>query len=89
MIEYPSILNTQETESWMRQVTELRNQDVADWNNLPELYMRGRKVDKVPSASTDTTGNQKGDFNYDASYLYICVDNSGTLSWRRASLSSW
>jgi hypothetical protein len=86
MIEYPSILNEQETASWIRQVTELRNQDVADWNNLSELYMRGRKTEKTPASSTDTTDCKPGDFNYDSDYFYICVEDSGSLSWRKIPL---
>lgn len=66
-----------------------RQYDVQDWNNLPQRFMLGRKVGKVPSSSADVAATDKiGDFNYDASYFYILVDNSGA-AWRRATLGSW
>lgn len=73
----------------LRSIARERLADVQDWDNLPERFVRGRKVAKVPSASTDTTGSREGDFNYDTSYLYICVNNAGILTWRRASLALW
>ena len=48
-----------------------------------------RKSNKVPTNSADTTGDKLGDFNYDSAYLYVVVDNAGTLEWRRATLSSF
>jgi len=73
----------------IRQIVRIRDKDLGDFRNLPNVFIRGRKVDKVPSASTDTTGDRPGDFNYSTSYLYICVNNAGTATWRRAALSSW
>lgn len=66
-----------------------RQADRREWLDLPNQYMSGRKVGKVPSSSTDTADSRIGDFNHDGSYLYICVDNSGSAVWRRISLSSW
>jgi len=91
MREYPQVIgNGVETlKNWANQVVEMRLDDLGDFDKLPEMYMRGRKVNKVPSASNDITGDRPGDFNYDASYLYICLDNSGTIVWRRAALAAW
>lgn len=64
--------------------------DVPAWNNLSNVFMRGRKVGKTPASSTDTAAtDQYGDFNYDASYLYLAVNNSGSLAWRRIALATW
>jgi hypothetical protein len=73
----------------LRSIARERLNDLVEWDNLPERFMRGRKVSKVPSASTDTTGSREGDINYDASYLYICVNNAGTLVWRRIASAAW
>lgn len=72
-----------------REVARLRQEDIEDFSNLSNIFMRGRKVGKIPTGSTDTDASDRvGDFNYDASYLYLCVDNSGA-TWRRIALESW
>lgn len=71
------------------EITRLRDDDLSDFDNLKNVFISGRKVGKVPSSSSDITGDRVGDFNYDASYIYICVDNAGTAAWRRASLGSF
>jgi hypothetical protein len=72
-----------------RESARLREQDIADFSNLSNVFMKGRKVGKIPTGSSDVSaGDRIGDFNYDASYLYICVDNSGA-AWRRITLGSW
>lgn len=74
----------------LRYIARERENDVRDWYNLPKKYMTGRKVEKVPTGSADiATTDRKGDFNYTASFLYLCVDNAGTLAWRRVALVSW
>lgn len=72
-----------------RSVARIREEDIQDFNNLSNVFMRGRKVGKIPTGSTDVAATDRlGDFNYDASYLYLCVDNSGA-TWRRIALGSW
>lgn len=67
-------------------ISRERQNDITDWNNLPNIYMRGRKVGKVPSASTDVAVTDRaGDFNFDASFIYIYT---GT-AWRRVALATW
>lgn len=73
----------------LKGVTQTRQDDLGDWKNLAQTYILGRKSNKVPSSSTDTTGDNVGDVNYDASYLYICINNTGTAAWRRVALSTW
>ena len=73
----------------LRYISRVREEDMRDWNNLSNTFMRGRKVGKVPTSSADVaTDDRLGDFNYDASYMYLCVDNSGA-TWRRITLGSW
>lgn len=74
----------------LRRIARERENDVQDWYNLPSRFMAGRKVDKIPTGSANVTDTDKlGDFNYSTTYLYICVDNAGTLAWRRVALASW
>ena len=71
-------------------IIRARSDDIADYNNLTERFVRGRKVGKVPSGSTDVTdGDKVGDFNVTASYAYYLVDNGGTAAWRRVAVGSW
>jgi len=74
---------------YCQELTRTRNEDVKDFTNLSNIFMRGRKVGKIPSGSADIViTDRPGDFNYDANYMYICVDNSGA-TWRRITLGSW
>lgn len=75
--------------NFCREIARIRNEDITDFNNLQNIFMRGRKVGKIPTGSSDIASTDRvGDFNYDASYLYLCVDNSGA-TWRRIALGSW
>ena len=91
MKEFPIINNEDDVSFAVQEIVRLRNtEDVAEIANLPNVFIRGRKVGKVPSGSSDVAATDAaGDFNYDASYIYILIDNSGTPVWRRATLGSW
>lgn len=74
----------------LRYITKERPIDIKDFDNLQNVFMAGRKVGKMPTGSADVTPDDRvGDFNYDASYLYLLVNNAGTATWRRVALSSW
>lgn len=74
----------------LRQISRLREEDITDRNTYDSIFMRGRKVGKIPSGSIDVTSADRiGDFNFDAGYFYLLVNNSGTAEWRRATLGSW
>jgi hypothetical protein len=92
MERFPEILNDTSAHlaETLRRINLLRNDDIGDWDDLPNRYMRGRKVEKVPTSSSDTASTDRaGDFNYSASFFYLCVNNAGTIVWRRIALSSW
>lgn len=92
MKRYPNIPNTSslaEIVLTIQHITRLRNEDISEIDNFQNIYMRGRKVSKIPTGSSDISDSKVGDFNYDTSYFYICVDNAGTATWRRVAIGSW
>lgn len=89
--KYPSLLKEtiQDIAKVLREIVRLReSEDIGDFDNLTHTFMRGRKVEKVPASHSDTsTDDTEGDFNFSAAYLYIAVDDSGTLKWARVALN--
>lgn len=74
---------------FMKFIVRERFNDVHAFHDLPNNFILGRKVGKIPSASNDVADSDRlGDINYDANYIYILIDDSGA-AWRRASLGSW
>ena len=91
MKNYPNIKpeSSKDVFTLLRYITRERRNDVNDFNNLRNIFVSGRKVDKIPTGAADISSPDRvGDFNFDADYIYICVDNSGA-AWRRVALSSW
>lgn len=71
-------------------ISRLREEDITDRDSFDSVYMRGRKVGKIPIGSSDViAADREGDFSFDANYMYLLVNNSGTAEWRRISLGSW
>lgn len=92
--QYPQLPSTPTNDDvvfWIDEVARLREQeDIGDFDNLVNRFIRGRKVAKVPSSSTDVDAtDQEGDFNYDDSFMYLAVLNSGNLVWRRVALATF
>ncbi len=74
----------------LRQITNIRKDDITVIKNLPQSYIYGRKVGKIPTSSADVVSTDKiGDVSYDINYIYILVNNAGTAVWRRTALGSW
>jgi len=92
MKQYPTLSpdSPEDQKEFMRFAIKERINDVNDFSNLKNVFMSGRKVGKIATGAADVTdGDRVGDFNYDASFLYILIDNAGTAEWRRAILSSF
>lgn len=90
--EYPynALTSLDDAKELLRQITNIRKDDITQINNLVNVFISGRKVGKVPTSSADVDATDRlGDVNWDTSYIYILIDNSGTAEWRRASLGSW
>ena len=70
----------------LRTISRLREEDITDRNTFPAIFMKGRKVGKVPSHSNDVAATDRiGDFNFDTGYLYLYVGSA----WRRIALGTW
>lgn len=74
----------------IRDIATIRKDDITKFKTLPDTFIGGRKVGKIPSSSADVAATDRlGDVNYDASYLYILIDNAGTPVWRRFTGGAW
>lgn len=89
---YPSLSNSdpKTLKDALNFIARERQLDIVDRNNFPNIFVGGRKVGKVPAGSTDiATTDQEGDINYDSEHAYFAVNVGSTLTWLRASLSTW
>lgn len=92
MRDYPKFVpeSTKDLVEVIKFIVKERRFDIADFNNIQNTFMAGRKVGKVPADSNDITATDRlGDFNTDADYLYIVIDDAGDAKWRRVALSTW
>jgi len=85
------IVTLEDASAALEEITRTRREDVADFTNLPNIFMRGRRVGRVPSSSADVIdGDKDMDFNMaddglGTIYLYALV---GT-QWLRVQLQSF
>lgn len=87
--DYPTIGNNKVNDV-LNKITEIRKQDIVEFRNLEQRFIRGRKVNKIPQSSTDVVpGDLVGDFSFSDTNLYILVNSSGNLEWRTASLGTF
>lgn len=73
---------------WAYQATRARDFDLEDYDDMnattPRIYSY------TPSSSSDLIGTEKaGDIAVDTSYIYVVVDNSGTLQWQRVATATF
>lgn len=74
----------------VRDLVRTREQDIIDFNNLPNRFISGRSVGRVPTSSSDVLATDRvGDASYDNQYIYYLIDNAGTAEWRRINLHSF
>lgn len=82
--------NPKELIDCVRYIQKNRKDDVNQFNNLKNVFISGRRSDKIPTSSTDVTNlDFVGDFNVTASFAYFLIDNAGTAVWRRVAVASW
>jgi hypothetical protein len=72
----------------VRDMVKKRSDDVDDYNNLPNRFMSGRKVGKIPTSSTDVVATDNiGDFNYTSTSYYLLINTGTTAEWRKFTLN--
>ncbi len=87
---YPILpINTNEDSviEWIAEVTRERANDLSDYQTQEAVHS---SIYPVPSSMTDLIGTEKaGDIAVTTGFIYVVVDNSGVLAWRRAALSTF
>ena len=93
MNRYPKILDSsgETLKSALDYIQRERLNDIADRNNLPNLFIGGRKVSKVPASSADITNptSAAGDFNVTKDFAFFCINDAGTVKWVRVAVGSF
>lgn len=90
--DYPywAAATLKDTIDQVQQICHIRKDDITQIQNLPNVFLQGRKVGKIPTTSADVSPADKiNDFNWTAGFLYILIDNSGTPVWRRTALGAF
>lgn len=72
---------------WINHVVRERGSDLSDYEiqqaTKPSIY-------PTPSSSSDLIGTEKvGDIAVATGFLYVVVDNGGTLQWRRVAAATF
>jgi hypothetical protein len=92
MKPYPKFApeSLEDVKTIIMRILDNRPLDIAEFTNLNNVFIAGRKSGKIPSGSADIAiSDRVGDISYDANYLYIVIDDAGSAEWRRVALASW
>lgn len=77
MATLPPYTDNEDLDAWAWEIT-------TEVNNLAPAGFASRR----PAPTAATTDVAVGEIRFDANYLYICVDVSGTLTWKRVALTN-
>lgn len=73
---------------WALQVTRAREDDILDYSE--QVTTNTKIFTAIPTSSGDIKGTEKaGDIAVDTNFLYVVVNNSGTLQWQRVAISTF
>jgi len=74
----------------LQKISQIRQNDQVQWNNLNNQFISGRRVTRVPTTSSNVLATDNvGDFNVTATYAYFCINNSGTVEWVRVAVGTF
>lgn len=74
----------------LRDIVNIRKDDIIQAKNLPQTYILGRKVGRIPASSADViAGDKVGDFNVTLTHAYYLIDNAGTGTWVRSTVGTF
>jgi len=85
----------EDVQAILSEIVRLREyEDISDFINLTQRFVRGRgrfQERAAPSSTTDVLAtDEEGDIVNDATYEYKLLNISGTLKWDRRTLdTSW
>lgn len=83
-----AIPDLNEVLEWIRQATREREYDLEDYNN--QTSTNTTIYNYTPASSTDLIGTEKaGDISVTTSYIYVVVNNAGTLRWQRVATATF
>jgi hypothetical protein len=78
----------QDVLTWIRQATRERAIDLDDYDEQQRTNVMFYNY--TPTSSSDLIGTEKvGDIAADTNYIYVVVDNSGTLRWQRVATATF
>lgn len=84
----PSNAKLTDVLTWIKQATRERAIDLDDYDEQQRTNVM--YYNYTPTSSTDLIGTEKaGDIAVDTSYIYVVVDNSGTLRWQRVATATF
>ena len=88
---YPNLLSSDNKalKDWCDFVSRERYNDVNFIKSLPNSYIGGRSVPKVPSGSTDNAGSAAGDFSASTNGVFIAVNAGSTVTWIKLTGSTF
>jgi hypothetical protein len=81
--------DSRSTKDWIDFVSRERYNDVNFIKSLPNSYVGGRSVAKVPSGSTDNVGSAAGDLSASTKGVFIAVNSGSTVSWIKITSSTF
>ena len=87
----PPVIAPNGEDDVLRAVSDLvraYNELQAKFQNLPNVFVRGRVIERVPSAFNDTvSGEFIGDQVTDGTGRYEYIDDSGTPKWAKITIN--
>lgn len=91
---WPIVSTKEQLIEFAQETARLRQEeDIPDFDNLPNRFVTGRTTERVPSTPSDVVATDNiGDIVTDAAngFEYKLVDNGGTPVWDRRTLNtSW
>lgn len=85
---YPFFGNKDDVLNGLQEISRQREQDIGDFDNLPQRFVLGRSTDRIPTGSTDVIPTDNvGDVTNDGQKKYELFDIGGNvLEWGATGL---
>lgn len=72
----------------LRDIIRKREEDIEEFDNIPEVQVSGRSVNRVPVNSTDIVPSDRaGDIAFTNDSIYAAIEvTPGVVEWRKSAL---